>query len=70
MMGWMSGPLASREVRCATIGLQDVADRDRAKREREVAQGRSCLLSLIKFMVWAFVVLYVFVSVIGILYPS
>jgi hypothetical protein len=52
------------------MGLQHVADRDRRKHEREVAGGRSCLMGLIKFFVWMFVLLYVFVSVVGILYPS
>lgn len=52
------------------MGLRHVAARDRAKREREAVAGRSCLGILIKVFVVMFVLLYVFVSVIGILYPS
>jgi hypothetical protein len=52
------------------VTLQHVADRDRAKHEREVRGGRSCLGGILKFCIVAFVILYVFVSVIGILYPS
>jgi hypothetical protein len=52
------------------MSLQHVADKDRAKQAREVAGGRSCLVGLIKFFAVMFVLLYVFVSVIGILYPS
>lgn len=50
--------------------LRDVANRDRAKREREVVQGRSCMTSLIRFFVLVFVLMYVFISIVGILYPS
>jgi hypothetical protein len=52
------------------MGLRHVAARDRRKHEREVAGSRSCLGTLIKFFAVMFVLLYVFVSVIGILYPS
>jgi hypothetical protein len=52
------------------VSLRHVADRDHAKHEREVRGGRSCLGAILKFCIVVFVVLYVFVSVIGILNPS
>jgi hypothetical protein len=52
------------------MGLQHVADKDRAKQAREVAGGRSCMLSLIKFFVVLYVLASLFVMIVGILNPS